>query len=110
MEGLIFFYDERKKKPQEVHTNVTESVIRELNNDRRVTVCNYAEKIALSVPTIHQIIIKKKLTFKIFVHGGCPDCCLRMENKGGLLHPASFYLKKMKKKTCHISEQNNHHG
>lgn len=37
-------------------TSVTESVLRELNNDRRVTVREIADKFDFSVPTIHQII------------------------------------------------------
>lgn len=50
------FDDERKGRPQEVDTSVTESVLRELNNDRRVTVREIADKFDFSVPTIHQII------------------------------------------------------
>lgn len=39
-------------------TSVTESVLRKLNNDRRGTVREIADKFDFSVPTIHQIITK----------------------------------------------------
>lgn len=38
-------------------TNVTESLLRKLNNDRRGTVREIADKFDFSIPTIHQIII-----------------------------------------------------
>lgn len=61
---------------------------------------DFADKfdINVSVPTIHQIITNKILTFKKFVHDGYPVCCL-LKNKGGFLHPASFYDDGKKKVT-----------
>lgn len=70
---------------------------------------DFADKfdINVSVPTIHQIITNKILTFKKFVHDGCPDCCPWMKIKGGFRHPATFYDDRRKKVT---REPYNHHG
>lgn len=67
---------------------------------------DFADKfdINVSVPTIHQIITNKILTFKKFVHDGCPHCCLRMKNRGGFLHSASFYDDGRKKVTRFLAE------
>lgn len=67
---------------------------------------DFADKfdINVSVTTIHQIITNKILTFKKFVHDGCPHCCLRMKNRGGFLHSASFYDDGRKKVTRFLAE------
>lgn len=53
MEGLLFFYNKREERPQEVDTSVTESVLGEFINDRRGTVLEIADKFDFVISTIH---------------------------------------------------------